>query len=322
METADLIHVWNRCHGCKMQPIAGTRHSCRTCPAGPDNDLCEACYRKFLAGTLPHPAPDAFTQAARLGAHVFESHPGRPAAECAPWLEGTHPTLAAPPLPEGFVVRPEFRSGVESFLGSYGFVVAGENGGRPLLLTALHLLDELIKRRGIDAEPTSTTYTGRELPAVIDGVQLYDPFAERWFLAELGSAGRMLVLPDARTGEDEPFSDRDVAAFELKTPERLKLGRLAPAPPTVGEPIWLAAKPKTGPARRLLQALVVEQGERTLVFRFQDPELEAPYASGAPLLDRRGEVVGINSGGGWLAGQRLGHACHVGAIRRHLASAG
>lgn len=329
METTALIHVWNRCHGCKMQPIVGVRHSCQTCPAGPDNDLCPACYGKFLAGELAHPAPDSFAQAARLGAHVFKSHLGRPAVEHAHFLAGEHPALPAPPLPEGFVVRPEFRSGVESFLGSYGFVVEVEGWPRPLVLSALHLLDEALKRHGIDAESdtesdagnnTGGGYTGRELPALISGVQLYDPFAERWFLAELGSAGRMLVLPDARTGQEEPFSDRDIAAFELADGERLRPGRLAEQPPAVGEPIWLAARPKTGPARRLLQALVVEQDERTLIFRFQDPQLEAPYASGAPLIDRTGRVVGINSGGGWLAGQRLGHACHVGAICRHLAT--
>ena len=66
-----------------------------------------------------------------------------------------------------------------------------------------------------------------------------------------------------------------------------------------------------------MKAVVVERTETTLIFRFEDPSIEAPYSSGAPVLDRAGDVVGINVGGGWLDGERLGHA---NSRRQHSAS--
>jgi hypothetical protein len=129
--------------------------------------------------------------------------------------------------------------------------------------------------------------------------------------------GSMLALPDARTDEEEPFSYRDIAAFRVSGTGRLVPGRLAGRPPEVGEPVWLAAKPQGRP-ERTAKAVVVERSEKTMVFRYEDPGLETPYASGAPILDRAGHVVGINVGGGRLDGHKLGHANHVGNVRRHL----
>jgi hypothetical protein len=234
------------------------------------------------------------------------------------WLAVPFAAAPAPVVPDRCVVRPEFRSGRDSFFGSYGFIVAAEDGGSPLMLTALHVLDELAKLKGIDCSANNAAYTGRELPPRITAVQLYDPFAPNWMLAELGTARAMLELPEARLCAEEPKSQRDVAAFRVVAPAPFRLARLAATPPIVGEPIWLAANLGRGASGRTILAVVVEITDETLVFRFA-PEVSMPtYTSGAPLLNRVGEVLGINIGGGTLDGQTLGHACHVGSIRRHL----
>ena len=317
----NLIHLWYRCHNCGARPIAGQRFTCMTCPAGPDNDLCEACYEKYQRGEAAHPAEQSIASTLGLSEHRFESSQGQPRDDFLAWLDPPHPAVADPRVPDHFVVRPEFCCGHESYLSSYAFVVAVPGEANPLILTALHIMDELIKKKGVDTTNDNAGYSGRELPAVVTQVVLYDVFAANWIRAELGSAGPMLVLPSARTGEDEPLSYNDVAAFRTAGAGKLTPGRLAERPPEVGEPVWLAAKPMEAPARRIVKAVTVERSEKTFVFRYEDAQVSTPYSSGAPILNRSGEVVGINVGGGWLDGHKLGHANHAGSIRRHLAEA-
>ena len=186
------------------------------------------------------------------------------------------------------------------------------------MLTALHVLDELAKFNGVDCTDSNLAYTGRELPSLVTSVQLYDLFAPKWMLAELGTAGDMLPLPDARIGAIEPYSQRDVAAFRVAPSASIHPLRLAAALPAKGEPIWLAVNRGGGLRERTIQAIAVEITGQTLIFRFAAGATMPPHTSGAPLLNRAGDVVGINVGCGMLEGNLLGHGAHVSSMRRHL----
>ncbi len=186
------------------------------------------------------------------------------------------------------------------------------------MLTALHVLDELAKFRGVDCSDGNMAYTGRELPYQVTGVRLYDPFSLNWMLAEVGTAGDMLPLPNARIAAVEPFSQRDIAAFRIVSSTSFHPLQLAAVPPIVGEPIWLAANRGRGVRERTIPAVVVEITKETQLFRFATQATMPPHTSGAPLLNRLGEVVGINVGGGMLDEYRLGHGSHVGSMRHHL----
>jgi len=311
---AELVHIWNRCHACGAAPIIGPRFACQTCPTGADNDLCATCYQLFKRGQIEHPSPEA--REAPAGRHLFRAFEGIERERALPWLAAPWSAALAPRVPDRSVVRPEFRSGGESFFGSYAFVVVLENGG-PLLLTALHVLDELAKFRGIDCSDKNVSYTGGELPHQITDVQLYDPFAANWVLNRLGAARDMLPLPDARICSNEPYSQQDIAAFRLVPSSVFQPLRLATAPPRVGEPIWLAVNLGHGARQRAEQAVTVEITDKTFIFRFAAHDLPL-YTSGAPLLNRTGEVVGINVGGGTFEKQKLGHGVSVLSVRHLL----
>jgi hypothetical protein len=312
---AELVHIWNRCHACGTAPIVGLRFACQTCPAGADNDLCVSCYRLFEDGQIEHPSPEA--REAPGGRHLFLAFEGVERELVLPWLAVPWSTAPAPAIPDGFVVRPEFRSGPESFYGSYGFVVSKDNKNA-LTLTALHVLDELAKFRGINCSDSNMAYTGCELPNQITSVRLYDPFAPNWILAELGTASDMLPLPNARICSVEPYSQRDLAAFRVVPSASIHPLRLAAAAPVVGEPIWLSVNCGRGVRERTIQAVVVEISSETLVFRFGIQTAMPPHTSGAPLLNRAGEVVAINIGGGILDQATIGHGAHVTSVRHHL----
>lgn len=311
------IHIWNQCHACGLAPITGLRFTCETCPAGAHNDLCQPCHQLFEQGRLQHPSPEA-REAPAGRRHVFRAFQGVERQRVAPWLTVPWCNAQAPAIPDGFVVRPEFRSGRESFFGSYGFIVAAEDGKAPLMVTALHVLDELAKFWNIDCSDNNPDYRGDELPAQVTGVQLYDPYATNWVFSEIGSAGEMLGLSDTRTSSAEPYSQRDVAAFRTLQASRLQPFRVAKALPVVGDPIWLAVNLGRGARERTSQAVIVESTDETFVFRFAKATTLPPYTSGAPLLNRLGEVVGINVGGGTFDGYRLGHAAHAASLRRHF----
>ncbi len=311
----ETIHVWHHCHNCNAAPITGKRHHCESCPDGPDNDLCESCYDLLQKGKITHPLADTPAAAANIKEHHFETLEGKPAGMYEKWLEVKRPTVPAPAVADGFVLRPIFEAGGDSVIGGYSFVAQKE--GTPVLLTALHVMDEMIKKQDVDCSAGNTGYSGRELPAVITGVGIYHIFAERWMFEHLGTAGPMLVLPGAGTGDEEPFSSRDIAAFQVKDTGNLNPAPLAKETPKVGDPVWLAIQvPNSN--QRTLKAVIVEITENSMVFIFNDLEDKTKYTSGAPVLNQNGEVVGINVGGGKIKNHRLGHANHVGNIRRHL----
>ncbi|HMF76673.1 MAG TPA: trypsin-like peptidase domain-containing protein [Bryobacteraceae bacterium] len=266
---------------------------------------------------MKHPAPDSFGAASPVLRHVFRAFTGEPRGQYLQWLTIPQCSTPAPLVPNYFVVRPEFRSQSGSFFGGHAFAVESERGGPPLILTALHVMDELIRSQGVDCRSDNGSYTGRELPAIVKSVTLYDVFAAKWMFAELGVATSMLVLPNARLGDKEPYSQRDIAAFRADAATRISPAKLAAQPPQPGEPVWLAASSGQGTSKRPMQAVVVEQTAQTLIFRFSAPPVSR-YSSGAPLLNNKGEVVGTNAGGGVLENQHLGHGSHVISMRRHL----
>lgn len=321
-EPTELLHVWSHCHGCGAAPIRGYRFECQTCPDGPDNALCERCHSEYTDGRVQHPKPGSFAEVAvsnRQQRHTFIRFKGIPRSQCSHWAEARCALEPAPRIPDRFVLRPEFCTGRQSFIGSYCFVVAGSPA---LILTCLHVLGGLIQQKGIDASSRNDAYSGHELPAVVTGVNLYDVYAANWMLAPLGRAASMLSLPNARIKEEEPLSDRDIAAFVIDGEPRLSPVRLAERVPGVGEPIWLAVKPDGAGTKRTFAAVVAEHSERTFIYRYLDDTTAMPrFTSGAPLVNRAGEVVGINVGYGRLDDVHLGHAHHVASIRRHLGRA-
>jgi Trypsin-like peptidase domain len=316
MSSSQAVHVWSRCHHCGVSPIVGPLFACETCPAGPDTQLCSNCHEGYQHGSIKHPRPDAPGSFSAPGPHHFTRKESSPATHLESWISIPGRAERAPPVPARFLVRPEFCFGPRSAFGGYGFIV--EFKGRTLLLTALHVMDELIKAVEIDSTAANRTYSGKELPAKVSSVRMYDVLQKQWLLYELGDAGPMLVLPDARTGDEEPYSFRDLAAFRVATPGSLSAGRLGTRDPEPGDPVWVAAAMPDGSHTR--RATCVEQSESSFVFRYEEAKEVAKYSSGAPILDAQGAVVGVNVGSGHYAGRQFGHANPLRSILAHLAS--
>jgi hypothetical protein len=315
---SEMVHVWKMCHSCGMRPIVGERFECRTCSSGPDNDLCRICFERYKRGEIDHPRLDSTSWSSQLAAHIFESSVGRARTEFMHWLTVPFPSCAWPNIQKHFVVRPEFICDQESFFGSYAFAVRSIKPEDLLLMTGLHVMDEIIRFNGIDCSPENGLYSGRRLSDIVKSVAVYDVFSPKWMLSRLGAIGPMLVMDSARVGDEEPFSNRDIAAFRIPLPSILNAATLATKNPAVGDPIWLAVNSGVISNKRCMMAVVVESTEATLVYRFALGTESPRNSSGAPMVNSSGEVVGINLGKGALNGKFFGHAHTVLSIRRHL----
>ncbi len=314
MASENTIHLWRRCHGCGAAPIHGECYHCASCYPGPDTDLCASCYALYLRGQLTHPAPSLQTPV--VGQHRFAPVPGDREEGYIPWLDIPDRNESSPIPHDGLLLRLEFCFRSDVSFGAYGFAVQTPRSA--LILTALHVMGEVIAKCGIDATSTNHAYDGRALSQAIHRVNLYNVLKEKWMLHPLGTAGPMLVLPDARIGDPEPISIRDIAAFSTNNTSRVRPARLAGQAPRRGETVWLAAR--FSDTARTRQATVVEQTEHSYIFRYLDTSRGIPYTSGAPVLNSSGEVVGINIGEGRFKGRCFGHAHQIDSIRRHLRS--
>ncbi len=300
-----------------MNPIVGMGYRCETCALGPEIDLCGSCYDGYCNGSVVHPGEGA-VGGKTSGVHHFARLEGSPGEALTPWLAVRSPHACPAPVVQcGFLVRPEFRFGYESVFGGYAFVVWFH--AHALLVTALHVMDELTKLKGIDSSGGNPQYSGAELPAHVSSVRLYDVLKHQWPLYELGSAESMLVLPNARTADDEPFACRDIAAFRIRSLDLLKVGEFAEQDPSPGDPVWLAAAMPDGSRTR--RAVCVEKTSRTFIFRYEESKELPSHSSGAPILDSDGAVVGINTGLGRYGDYEFGHANPLSSIRHHLEGA-
>jgi hypothetical protein len=213
---------------------------------------------------------------------------------------------ALPSLPEHSILRPEFSTNKGVLKAGTAFAVNLANHDRPLILTALHLFGP---NGGLAKQIPS-----EELAGFVSGATLYDAFTGE----AVATTGPMIALPGAVPFGEE--SDKDMAACWPTRAEQLGTLSLASSRPAVDEPVWLAASVLGGAPRdqKLHRATVRISEDDLFQFEYENTGLNLIATSGAPILNRRGEVVGINVGGAKRGGKSFGIATPLDGIRSLL----
>jgi hypothetical protein len=98
---------------------------------------------------------------------------------------------------------------------------------------------------------------------------------------------------------------RDIALLIVQGKPTAKPLKLAPAPPKLGETVWLVAQLVSGAPRDklLFKARVARVQDVALNYVVEDPAgtFALQATSGAPVVNERGEVVAVNIAGGRVA---------------------
>lgn len=221
--------------------------------------------------------------------------------------------VAAPEVALGSVLRPAFTlADGKSFEAGTAF--AAEFGGETLVLTAFHLFGPV---GGLPAQIAAP-----DMPTAVKKAR----FLDAWGSQKIGADVVPVAVPGAHPMGDDATGD--LAVFHLPPAwDRISAGTnppfhglvLAGDDPKVGDRVWLAAPVLDDPAH-VHAATVVEVKPIFLFYAF-DGVVELRATSGGPVLNQKGEVVGIHLGGGLDGAKTIGAAGPVSAIRKNLAAA-
>lgn len=183
-----------------------------------------------------------------------------------------------PVLEENTILRPDFYMRNTDFSAGTAFAV--DIGDESLILTALHLFGP---DGGLDEQIPSS-----ELANNIKKVEFTDAFTGDG----CGECTQVLNIVDA---EADSSVNKDIAAFIYGDNMNVPKLRIASKLPKKGETVWLAASVMTAPEDKMLHKAKVRSASNSmLTFVYEDEGINIMATSGAPILNSKGEVVGIN----------------------------
>jgi Trypsin-like peptidase domain len=190
--------------------------------------------------------------------------------------------VAEPVFPRRFVGGPEFQTSAGTREAGTAFLARMPGNPQVYILTVHHLLGPM----GGFARLISHA----EVPAFVQSIRLHELFGEPTLYPVSGC-----VVP---YGGDPKGSLPELAAFRTNGAAAENVAVLAADPPTEGEAVWVVAHVLGGvPEGELLhRARATAYHEEWLSCRFDNPNIITNGASGAPVVNARGEIVGVYQG--------------------------
>lgn len=228
------------------------------------------------------------------------------------WRALNMPPPPPPPLPANLAVRPTFKLKDGRRVEAGTAFGATMDGGKPVLLSVLHLLGEA---GGLDEQ-----IPAEQVPDVVTAVSLFNMDRSRL----LGTAGKGLLREGFPIGEGRTESDcrGDIVAFQLPQPSGIGVAPLAKTNPSFLARVWVVGKEfsKPGAAAELFSGVVWMSTHKNIVVMMQTP-FDLSGFSGAPAVNEQGEIVGIVvSGGSGREGKPIVLLNPVADVRKKLES--
>jgi hypothetical protein len=214
-----------------------------------------------------------------------------------------------PKVAQNVLLKPTFLLANGSWSGGSAFLLRGSDRPQTLLVTCHHLFGPAT---GLDKQMTCEDIAKDVCGAV--GLSMQDR-------KTIIVAQTYLKVAGARPFDDTG-AEKDLAVFVVPEGEKLPALELAEGMPKVGDAVYVFARLRSETEPKLLPATVSETADKWLSYTFKDKSIDLRGTSGAPVLDDKGHVVGMNLGGGEQNGQLIGVANPATSIRAAISAGG
>ena len=192
------------------------------------------------------------------------------------------PPLFVPPFPRCFVGTPEFHTTEGSQSAGTAFLARRPGSPQVYVLTVHHFL-------GADGR-VRELIPHAQVPSFVRAIRIDELFGHSTWYAVAGCA-----FPP---GSDPKGPQAELAAFKTKGIAAEAAPLLAKVVPPVSASVWVIAEVEGGVPKGVFihRARVVENEGPWLIAEFENSQIETTGASGAPVLNADGEIVGIYAG--------------------------
>ncbi len=181
-------------------------------------------------------------------------------------------------FPKMFVGKPEFHTKAGNRAPGTACLARFENSSQIYLLTVRHLLGP---SGGFPA-----LVPPAEVPAFVSEIRLWHFFAPGSKLYRVDGI-RVPETPDQKA----PLFN--VAMFKANSAFQTDAAMITTEKPALNETVWVVAHVRTSRDEYFHPAKVIDNGARWLRCEFDEPAIVPNGASGAPVLNAAGKIVGI-----------------------------